>query len=190
MILIKECSLDDLIDYQKISCQTYYETFAGMNTQATMQAYLEEAFNLEKLRSEWLNEASFFYFIFYNEQLAGYMKLNECKAQTDIKDPLSLEVERIYVLNDFQGNGLGRQLMDKAVALAKAHKLNYLWLGVWEHNKKALSFYQRHNFYKIGSHDFIMGDEIQTDYLMRKDLVTDRNVMNTTGQEPSQSPSR
>ncbi|MBI4856719.1 MAG: GNAT family N-acetyltransferase [Acetobacterium woodii] len=190
MILIKECSLDDLIDYQKISCQTYYETFAGMNTQATMQAYLEEAFNLEKLRNEWLNEASFFYFIFYNEQLAGYMKLNECKAQTDIKDPLSLEVERIYVLNDFQGNGLGRQLMDKAVALAKAHKLNYLWLGVWEHNKKALSFYQKHNFYKIGSHDFIMGDEIQTDYLMRKDLVTDRNMMNTTGQESSQSPSR
>ncbi|WP_035356026.1 GNAT family N-acetyltransferase [Acetobacterium malicum] len=173
MILIKECSVDDLMDYQKISRQTYWETFAGMNTQANMQAYLEEAFNLEKLRSEWLNEASFFYFIFCNEQLAGYMKLNEGKAQTDLHDPLSLEVERIYVLKDFQGNGLGWQLMDKAVALGKARKLTYLWLGVWEDNKKALSFYQKHNFYKIGSHDFIMGDEIQTDYLMRKDLIID-----------------
>lgn len=177
MILIKECTPDDLTDYQKISVKTYQETFADMNTKANMQAYLEESFNLEKLKNEWSKESSFFYFIYHSEELAGYMKLNEFKAQTDIYDPLSLEVERIYVLSGFQGNGLGRHLMDKAVAVGKERKLTYLWLGVWEKNKNALSFYQKNNFYKIGSHDFIMGDEMQTDYLLRKDLTSERKIV-------------
>ncbi len=171
MILIKACTLDDLTAFLEISRETYHQTFAAMNKQDTMQAYLEASFNEEKLKSELLNDASFCYFIYHNDQLAGYMKLNESQAQTDIYDPLSLEVERIYVLNSFQGNGLGQHLMNKAIALGKDRKLNYLWLGVWEHNENALRFYQKNNFYKIGTHGFTMGDEVQTDYLMRKDLA-------------------
>ncbi|WP_371364661.1 Spermidine/spermine N(1)-acetyltransferase [Sporomusa rhizae] len=168
--MILKCTLGELSALQKIAYKTYKETFACMNTEANMNAYLEEAFSLDKLRHELLNEASLFYFIYQDNKLAGYLKLNECKAQTDIYDHLSLEVERIYVLSEFQGKGLGRYLMDKAIAVAQERKKTYMWLGVWEKNKNALEFYKKNSFYEIGTHAFVMGDDVQKDYLLRKDL--------------------
>ena len=81
-----------------------------------------------------------------------------------------MEIERIYVSGEFQGQGLGRYLMEQAIAMAVAQKKRYVWLGVWEHNEKALQFYKANGFYKISTHHFVMGDDVQTDDLMRKDL--------------------
>ena len=92
------------------------------------------------------------------------------KIQTDIHDEQSLEIERIYVSKEFQGEGLGRCLMEKAISTAIRRKKKYVWLGVWEKNEKALRFYKRNGFYQIGTHSFVMGDDEQTDYIMRKDL--------------------
>lgn len=171
--MIKECSLDDLLALQKISSDAYHSTFSSMNTEANMKAYLEEAYHLDKLKKELQNEASFFYFIYQDNQLAGYLKLNESDAQTDIQDPSSLQLERIYVLSDFQGSGVGRCLMDQAIEVALKHGKSYVWLGVWEKNERALKFYEQNGFYPIGSHAFVMGNEVQRDYLLRKDLTRD-----------------
>jgi len=170
MISIRACTLEDAYVLQKISRHTYKDTFASMNTEANMKAYLEEAYDLDKLKQELSNEESFFYFIYQDDKLSGYSKLNEGNAQTDIYDPISLEVERIYVLKDCQGKGIGRYLMNKAVEIASQRNKFYMWLGVWEKNKKALEFYKRSGFYRIGTHPFIMGDEVQNDYILRKDL--------------------
>ncbi|HNX15665.1 MAG TPA: GNAT family N-acetyltransferase, partial [Oscillospiraceae bacterium] len=91
-------------------------------------------------------------------------------SQTDINDVQSLELERIYVDAKFQGRGLGRVLMEHAIEIARERKKSYVWLGVWEKNDKAIAFYQKNGFYKIGTHLFIMGDEEQIDYIMRRDL--------------------
>lgn len=141
-----------------------------MNTEENMNAYLEAAFHPEKLKRELENEGSSFYFIYENDELAGYLKLNESGAQTDVHDPASLELERIYVVDSFQGKGVGRRLMEKAVEEAVKRKKSYLWLGVWEKNKKALAFYAKNGFYRMGTHAFVMGAEVQTDYLLRKDI--------------------
>ncbi|MFZ7104369.1 MAG: GNAT family N-acetyltransferase [Peptococcaceae bacterium] len=82
----------------------------------------------------------------------------------------SLEIERIYVEKEFQGNGLGRVLMNKAIDTACAREKAYIWLGVWERNDKAISFYKKSRFYKTGTHSFFMGSEEQTDFVMRKNL--------------------
>ena len=102
--------------------------------------------------------------------MAGYLKLNEAPAQTDVRDAQSLEIERIYVSKDFQGEGLGRYLLEKATSIAMRREKKYIWLGVWEKNEKALRFYKRNGFCPIGAHVFMIGDDEQTDYLMRKDL--------------------
>jgi len=168
--MIRECSISDLPILQKISRETFQSTFGDMNTQENMNAYLEEAFHPERLKRELENEGTSFYFIYENEELAGYLKLNESEAQTDVHDPASLELERIYVAGSFQGKGVGRRLMEKAVAEAARRKKTYLWLGVWEKNKKALAFYEKNGFYLMGTHAFVMGTEVQTDYLLRKDM--------------------
>ena len=102
---IRECTLNDIHNLHDLSCKTYHETFRHMNTPSNMKAYLEQAFDLNKLRDEFVYSDSLFYFLYADEELAGYLKLNECAAQTDINDPQSIEIERIYVKIEFQGRG-------------------------------------------------------------------------------------
>lgn len=167
---IRECTMEDLPLLRNISYQTYDDTFREMNTVSSMIAYLEQAFDIHKLRGELSNSNSLFYFLHKEDEAAGYLKLNEYKVQTDINDPNSLEVERIYILKKFQGQGLGSILLNKAVEIASLRDKHYIWLGVWEKNNRAISFYKKKGFYKMGTHSFFMGDEEQTDYIMRKDL--------------------
>ena len=167
---LRKCTSEDFDTLRELSIRTYYETFAHLNTPEDMQAYLDEAFEISKLRGELNNPDSDFFFLFFNEVLAGNLKLNEAPSQTDINDLSSLEIERIYVTREFQGEGLGRYLMEQAITIATERKKEYAWLGVWEKNEKAIRFYKKNGFYEIGTHTFVMGEDVQTDYVMRKDL--------------------
>ncbi|QHQ60357.1 GNAT family N-acetyltransferase [Anaerocolumna sedimenticola] len=170
---IRECTKDDLPVLREISYQTYDDTFRDKNSSSSMNAYLEQAFDTRKLRKELSNSYSVFYFLYIGEELAGYLKLNDYKVQTDINDPQSLEIERIYIKKKFHGRGFGKLLLKKSIEVAANKSKSYIWLGVWEKNDNALSFYQKNGFYKMGEHSFFMGQEEQTDYLMRKDLTTE-----------------
>jgi ribosomal protein S18 acetylase RimI-like enzyme len=163
--------LEDLGTLQSISRRTFEETFAAMNDEANLKAYIQKAFDREKLRGELLNGSSSFYFAYLDGELAGYLKLNMDGAQTDLHDPRALEVERIYVLKNFQGKGIGRRLMEKAIEVALEHDKTFIWLGVWERNEAALRFYEKNEFYQIDEHLFVVGDDPQTDLIMRKDLL-------------------
>lgn len=170
-ITISECTMDDIVTLREISYKTYNDTFGHLNTPANMQAYLEYAFDIEKLRYELSNCNSVFYFLYSDEELSGYLKLNEYAAQTDIHDPQSIEIERIYLTKESQGKGLGSILLNKAIDVANIRAKSYIWLGVWEKNDKALHFYKKNGFYVISNHSFFMGDDEQTDFIMRKDLI-------------------
>lgn len=169
-ILMKKCTVEDFDILRQISIKTYYETFAHLNTAEDMETYLEDAFNEDKLRCELCDENSSFFFLCADKCLAGYLKLNEAPSQTDINDSESLEIERIYVSKGFQGTGLGKYLMEQAISIATERGKKYAWLGVWEKNEKAIGFYKKNGFYKIGTHNFVMGEDVQTDYIMRRDL--------------------
>ena len=168
--ILRKCTMDDFDVLRELSIRTYYETFAHLNTPEDMQAYLDEAFEINKLQNELNDLNSDFFFLYFNDTLAGYLKLNEAPSQSDINDADSLEIERIYVSSQFQGEGLGRYLMKQAIAIATDRKKKYVWLGVWEKNEKAIRFYKKNGFYEIGTHTFVMGEDVQTDYVMRKDL--------------------
>ena len=169
-ILMKKCTVEDFEILRQLSIETFCQTFAHLNTAKDMAEYLENAFNECKLRSQLSNANSCFYFIYTDERLAGYLKLNEAPSQTDINDNESLEIERIYVSKKYQDIGLGRYLMEQAINIAAERKKKYIWLSVWEKNEKAIRFYKRNGFNKIGTHKFVLGDDVQTDYIMRMDL--------------------
>ena len=169
--VLRKCKTEDFETLRELSIRTYYETFAHLNTAEDMAAYLEDAFNVERLMKEFNDPNSSFYFLYSDECLAGYFKLNEAPSQTDINDAESLEIERIYVSSEFQGAGLGRYLMEQAITIANERNKKYAWLGVWEKNEKAIRFYKKNGFYEIGTHKFVMGEDVQTDYVMRKDLT-------------------
>lgn len=167
---LRKATLEDLDALASISIQTFADTFGAANDPKTLADYLEQAYNKDRLAKELANPNSAFYLLYVDGQLAGYLKLNVSEAQSELQDPSALEVERIYVDRRFQKQGLGAVLMDFAIEQAKEKGKDYIWLGVWEKNANALAFYKRNGFYQIGAHDFVMGDERQTDYMMRKDL--------------------
>jgi ribosomal protein S18 acetylase RimI-like enzyme len=159
--------LDTLLQYSK---KTFHEFFAHLNDPLHFEAYTAVAFAPEKMLSELTNRHSEFYFAMNEGDINGYIKLNFNDAQTEFKSENSLEVERIYVSGEHHGKHIGRQLLNFAIERGTAIQKDFIWLGVWEHNAKAIGFYRHHGFGFCGSHEFILGEDRQTDLLMKKTL--------------------
>ena len=101
----------------------------------------------------------------------GYLKLNTARAQTEPQAANALEIERIYVLGSYHGGGVGQALYHHAMSVAEDRKASYVWLGVWEHNHRALRFYEKNGFIAFGTHIFQLGNDQQTDILMQKSVA-------------------
>lgn len=169
-IQIKPVSINDATTLLELSRKTFFDAFLHNNNAADMDAYALTAFTLPKFEQELNNPNSSFFFALVDGVIAGYLKLNYSTAQTELQDPEALEIERIYILNDFQGRQIGKQLIDFSIQAAVQKNLKFIWLGVWEHNTKAISFYKNKGFEQFGSHSFMLGSDEQTDILMRKEL--------------------
>lgn len=165
---IRPATIHDLDKLRSISRTTFTETFAHMNSAENMRKYLEEDLSIEKLTSELNNRHSIFCLAAEQGETIGYLKLNEAPAQSDIHDTQSLEIERIYLLRSHHGTGEGKELLDHAFSIAREKKKHYVWLGVWEENRRAIAFYRKHGFFPFGTHIFRLGDEDQVDVLMKK----------------------
>jgi ribosomal protein S18 acetylase RimI-like enzyme len=155
---------------QTLSIETFRETFGDQNDPEDLALFLKKAYGKDKLIQEIRDNDVSFHLLYVAGEVAGYLKLNVDTAQTDIHAPEALEIERIYIKRGFQGMGLGNQLMSKAIEEAARLEKQFLWLGVWEKNAHALGFYRHQGFYPIGKHAFVVGSDLQTDLLMRKDL--------------------
>ncbi|PYF08436.1 GNAT family N-acetyltransferase [Ureibacillus chungkukjangi] len=169
-IEITKCNLEDLQTLQEVSIETFYEAFKEQNSPESMEAYLEKAFNLEKLELEISNISSQFFLIHFNNEVAGYLKININEAQSEEMGDESLEIERIYLKTKFQKHGLGKVLLNKAIEIATDLDKKKVWLGVWEENENAIAFYKKMGFVQTGTHSFYMGDEEQLDFIMTKTL--------------------
>jgi ribosomal protein S18 acetylase RimI-like enzyme len=169
-IVIKKITLDELDQLQKIGRQTFYETFASGNTEENMNNYLEEGFSVTQLTTELYDNNAAFYFATLNNNVIGYLKLNFSASQTELQDFKSLEIERIYVLKEFHGKGVGQLLFNKALEIAQQNKSTFIWLGVWEHNPRAIKFYAKNDFVAFDKHIFKLGTDDQTDILMKLTL--------------------
>jgi ribosomal protein S18 acetylase RimI-like enzyme len=167
---IKMCTLEDLHKLQEISYETFNETFKHQNSPENMNAYLERAFNLKQLEKELSNISAEFYFIYSNEEIAGYLKVNTNDAQTEIMGNNSLEIERIYIREKLHKQGLGKYLLNTAIEIAIERNKDKIWLGVWEKNESAITFYKKMDFVQTGIHSFYMGNEEQIDFIMTKTL--------------------
>lgn len=169
-INIRVCKHDDLSELRAISYKTFHETFKNQNSEENMTAYLEKAFNSKVLAEELSHPLSTFFFIYYEEELAGYLKVNVGDAQSEDMGDESLELERIYIWSKFQKRGLGKYLLNKALEIALEQQKRKVWLGVWEKNQNAIDFYKNMGFHPAGAHSFYMGEEEQTDYIMVKTI--------------------
>lgn len=169
-ITISQASIADLKALINLSKETFIETYADKNTEANTQKFLQDNFNEEKLGTELNNPVSLFYMVWDMDMAVGYIKLNIGNAQTEPQGYEALELERIYIKNSHQGKKIGRLLYEKAAEVGRLRHKTWIWLGVWEKNPKAKAFYEKLGFVAFDSHLFMVGDEAQTDILMRKQI--------------------
>ena len=166
-VVIQPVGLADINALQAISKITFSQTFSQHNSQEDMDAYLSTSYSVEKLTAEINNPNSEFYFAIDDNNVVGYLKINTGDAQTEKQDLAAFEIERIYVDSAYLGKKIGQLLFNKAVALAKEKNKSYVWLGVWEENHRALAFYQKNGFVPFDKHIFKLGNDEQTDIMMK-----------------------
>ena len=160
-------SIESLSKLVKLSVQTFEETFGHKNTKENMAWYFKTKMNSEQLKKELLHPNSDFYWILFRKKIIGYLKLNFNDAQTEVVNlGESFEIERIYILSNFQQKGFGKDVLSKAISLGKNKGFSYLWLGVWEQNENAIAFYAKKGFEIFDRHVFQLGNDPQTDLLM------------------------
>ena len=169
-IRFQKLSPDDLRELREISRSTFFEAFGEQNNSEDLHSYLNKAFSEETLKNELLDPRSEFYFAKLKNKTLGYFKINFEGAQTEFQDPDAMELERIYVLKEHQKQKLGQAMLDAVIEMAIQRGLRYLWLGVWEKNQQAIKFYQKNRFEFAGTHDFWVGNDLQTDRIMKLNL--------------------
>jgi len=169
-IKIRKISKLDIDQLKDIGKRCFSEAFSADNDEANMDEYLEREFSSEKLIIELSDKNSDFYFAEIKTKAIGYLKINFGLSQTEIKDSNAMEIERIYVLREYYGKNVGHLLYQEAIKKAKEKRLNYIWLGVWEKNPRAIRFYKKNDFVEFDKHIFKLGDDEQTDLMMKLQL--------------------
>lgn len=170
-VKIVQVSEQDLPELIAISRETFADTFGKDNSPEDMAKFLDESYNEDKLGAEIATLGSFFYFLKVDGEVAGYLKLDVDDAQNEDVDPNGLEVERIYLRKSFQHRGLGKKLFEFAEEKGREWGKSVLWLGVWEHNENAKNFYASRGLTRFSEHVFVLGDDRQTDFLLKKPLA-------------------
>jgi len=166
-IQIRKVVSIEIAELRDVSVRTFFETFSEHNSARDMQKYLDNSLSQKQLSDEVEDENSEFYFAIHNNEVSGYLKVNHGDAQTELKDQSSLEIERIYVLKEFQGKAVGQLLYERALQIANQMEVDYVWLGVWEKNPRAIAFYKKNGFVEFDKHIFRLGEDDQTDIMMR-----------------------
>ncbi len=160
---LRKLSLTDLSLLQELSRRTFTDAFGADNRAEDLDLFLDTAYSLELLSAELSDPRNSFWLYESDEQTAGYLMVrvgeNDC-----------LHVERIYIRTGHQGKGAGKILMEKAVTLAHEAGCNRLRLGVWQQNPRAVAFYQREGFRITGEQSFLVGTDLQQDWVMERPL--------------------
>ena len=170
MINVRIANIKDAELIADMSRQTFYDSFAKDNTRENMDKFMNEQFTREGLIKEVGAERNTFLLAYDNDEPVGYARLRENNIPPQLNTDRAIEIARIYAVQTAIGKGVGKALMQKSIDIAKEKKHTTLWLGVWEHNQRAINFYLHWGFEKFADHAFILGDDIQNDWLMKRNV--------------------
>ena len=166
-IEIREATSEDAVMIAQLSRSTFYETFAADNTKEDMDKFMTEQFTEESLTKEVGSAGNVFLLAYADGNVAGYARLRERSDRLLDYKP-TIEIARIYTKQEYIGKGIGAKLMERCIAYARMLEKQVVWLGVWEKNQRAIEFYLKFGFEKFGEADFVLGNDVQRDWLMKK----------------------
>src|ERR1043165_5417513 len=169
-IIEKEATAADAALIADLSRQTFYDSFAADNTKADMDKFMIETFTREKLMDEVGAPGNTFLLAYDGDEAVAYVRLRDATDTKLLIYGTALEIARIYAMQTSIGKGVGSALMQRCIDIARQRNAKVIWLGVWEKKYKAISFYIKWGFEQFGNHVFMLGNDAQTDLLMKKVL--------------------
>lgn len=168
MITIRHATSKDAELIAEMSRQTFYDSFAKDNTKEDMDKFMNEQFTKESLMKEVGAERNIFLLAYEEDEPVGYVRMRENNIPPELGTDRAIELARIYAVQTAIGKGVGSILMQKCIDTAREKNHHTIWLGVWEYNRRAIDFYSRWGFEKFADHDFILGNDVQKDWLMKR----------------------
>lgn len=166
---LKKATIADATVLADIGAATFYHTFRPYNTEEDMQLYINNTYLPAKIAQHLTNPDIHYYLCLKNEQAVGYIKLIHHNSFEGL-DGRTIELEKIYVLQQYFGTHAGKLLMEQAITHSKQQGFNILFLGVWKENERAVNFYKKNNFRVFAHRNFQLGQRLCEDYMMRLDL--------------------
>jgi len=169
-ILIRRAGITDAALIAELSRQTFYDSFAASNTKDDIDKFMNEQFSADALIKEVETGDGVFFLAYDGDEAIGYVRMRDGDHYPEFDNLSSIEIARIYAVQSSIGKGVGSAMIKKCIETAKELNRKIIWLGVWEHNKRAIDFYTKWGFEKFGQHEFVLGSDVQTDWLMKKFL--------------------
>ncbi len=169
MIKIKIATPEDAELIAGISRETFYDTYAAYNTKEDMDKFLSEQFTKEQLIAQVHDPENLFLLAYENNEPAGYVFL-KAGSPPGLTAANALEIKRFYACTSFIGKGVGKALMQASIDHAKKENRESVWLIVWKQNFRAIKFYEAFGFAKIGEQEFILGNDVQNDWVMQLEV--------------------
>ncbi len=171
-IEIRKAVSEDYLLVSDLGSKSFYETWRPVNTEEDIQKYIREAFNPLNIKADIeADSVNTFFIAIEGKRAVGYIKLRNDRSYEEFKNEKVIELERLYVLKEWQEKKVGKALMDEGLKMAFDQNFIWMWLGVATENFKALKFYKQYGFVIFGEKIFKLGDAVDTDYLMKKKLV-------------------
>jgi ribosomal protein S18 acetylase RimI-like enzyme len=165
-VIIRPAKYTDVDELSLFATKAFYDAYDWYNTKENMQNYVNEYFTPEKLRGEISDPDCVYLIAEENNKIIGYAKLGKMNNQTELKESHS-EIERIYVDSSLQRMGTGRKLIEEIIRYAQLRGSEFIWLGVWQKNEKAVNFYKKYRFEIFGVTEFVLGSDVQQDFMMK-----------------------
>jgi diamine N-acetyltransferase len=179
-IHVRPATAADAAALSALAEATFRHTFEAENTPEDMDRYVAETFSVAAQAAEIADPNGSVLLAEHrsddgngSEQLAGYAYVVTGEAPGAVEGPAPLELKRFYVDQGWHGHGVAHGLMAAVLDEARARGAETLWLGVWERNARAVSFYAKHGFTRVGEHTFVLGDDAQTDWLLARPVGSD-----------------
>ena len=171
-INIRKISVADVEQLSALARQTFYDTFKDTCTAEDMEMFLQQYYNTGQLSAELNNPLTYCFFVEVDDKPVAYLHfMEDYNSLPLMKKWKALELKRIYVLKEFHGKSIGQVLYEKAISIALQKNAEYIWLGVWEENPRAIRFYEKNGFLEFDKHIFKLGDDEQTDIMMKLELM-------------------
>ena len=161
----------DAFSLSKLAEKSFRGAFAKLNEKKNFERYVARSFTEKQIRSEILDSASIFFIATLNDEWVGYAKLNQGVPPDCVKQTPSVELVRLYSIQEYLGCGIGPALMKVCINYARKKGFKSIWLSSWNKNSRGNAFYTKTGFQIIGNATFALGSDIQDDYIFSKSII-------------------